>query len=43
MNILIVDDDIVDREMILRILKRSKILCNITEVETVDAALAYIK
>jgi len=42
MNILIVDDDIVDREMILRILKRSKILCNITEVETVDAALATL-
>jgi len=42
MNILIVDDDIVDREVILRILKRSKILCNITEVETVDAALAIL-
>jgi len=42
MNILIVDDDIVDREMILRILKRSKILCNITEVETVDAALEIL-
>jgi len=39
MNILIVDDDVVDREMILRILKRSKIQCNITEIETVDAAI----
>lgn len=39
MNILIVDDDIIDREMIVRALSRSKILCNITQVELVDEAL----
>ena len=39
MNILIVDDDIIDREVIVRALSRSKILCNITQVELVDEAL----
>ena len=39
MNILIVDDDVVDREMISRILKRSKIVCSITEVDSVDTAI----
>jgi diguanylate cyclase len=39
MNILIVDDDIIDTEMIVRALSRSKILCKITQVEMVDQAL----
>jgi diguanylate cyclase (GGDEF)-like protein len=42
MNILIVDDDLIDREMIVRALSRSKILCNITQVEMVDEALAIL-
>ena len=42
MNILIVDDDIVDREMIVRALKRSNIYCNITEVELVDQAVELL-
>ncbi len=39
MNILIVDDDKVDREQIIRTLKHSRISYNVTEVETVDEAL----
>ena len=42
MNILIVDDDIIDREMIVRALKRSNIFCNITEVELVDQAIELL-
>ena len=42
MNILIVDDDMIDREMIIRALKRSDILCNITQVEMVDQALEIL-
>jgi len=42
MNILIVDDDLIDREMIIRALKRSDILCNITQVEMVDQALEIL-
>jgi len=42
MNILIVDDDIIDREMIVRALKRSNIFCNITEVELVDQAVELL-
>ncbi|WP_028867283.1 two-component system response regulator [Psychromonas arctica] len=42
MNILIVDDDMIDREMIIRALKRSNILCNITQVEMVDQALEIL-
>ena len=43
MNILIVDDDIVDRELVTRLLRRSKITCDITEVESVDDALVQVK
>lgn len=39
MNILIVDDDVIDRKMIARALSRSNIFCNITEVEMVDEAI----
>ena len=42
MNILIVDDDIVDRELAIRTLKRSNIDCNITTVESVQAALEQL-
>lgn len=43
MKVLIVDDDIVDRELIKRTLKRSDISCNITEVESVDDALKNLQ
>jgi len=43
MELLIVDDDIVDRELVRRTLKRSNISCNITEVEAVDEALEKLK
>jgi diguanylate cyclase (GGDEF)-like protein len=39
MNILLVDDDIVDRTAITRVLKRSNLSVNITEMTTVDKAL----
>ena len=42
MNILIVDDDKIDREMIVRALTRSNILCNITQVDMVDRALEVL-
>lgn len=42
-NILIVDDDIVDRELLIRTLKRSTIECATTEVESVDQALVQLK
>ncbi len=42
MNVLIVDDDLVDRELIKRTLKRSNITCNITEVESIDDALVQL-
>jgi len=42
MNILIVDDDKIDREMIVRVLTRSNILCNITQVDMVDRALEVL-
>ncbi|WP_426356879.1 putative bifunctional diguanylate cyclase/phosphodiesterase [Pseudocolwellia sp. HL-MZ19] len=42
MNVLIVDDDLVDRELIKRTLKRSNITCNITEVESIDDALIQL-
>ncbi|HDY84261.1 hypothetical protein LCGC14_0637000 [marine sediment metagenome] len=43
MNILIVDDDQVDRESIKRSLKRPDYSSQVQEVESVDAALAIIK
>ncbi|MFT6597901.1 response regulator [Cycloclasticus pugetii] len=43
MNILIVDDDIVDRELITRTLKRSNISCEISGVESVDQGLEQLK
>jgi diguanylate cyclase (GGDEF)-like protein len=43
MNILIVDDDKVDRESIRRALKFTSSSCIIQEVESVDEALAIIK
>jgi CheY-like chemotaxis protein len=43
MNILIVDDDIVDRELITRTLRRSNISSDITGVESVDEALEQLK
>jgi diguanylate cyclase (GGDEF)-like protein len=43
MNILIVDDDVVDRELVTRILRRSNISCHITEVESVDAAIEELQ
>ena len=43
MNILIVDDDIVDRELITRTLRRSNITSDITGVESVDEALEQLK
>lgn len=42
-NILIVDDDIVDREQLIRTLKRSTIDCATTEVESVDQALEQLE
>ncbi|MEG3755716.1 putative bifunctional diguanylate cyclase/phosphodiesterase [Psychromonas arctica] len=42
MNILIVDDDKIDRAMIVRALSRSNILCNITQVDMVDRALEVL-
>ena len=42
MNILIVDDDRIDRETIVRALSRSDILCNITQVDMVDRALEVL-
>lgn len=42
MNILIVDDDVIDRKMIARALSRSNIFCNITEVEMVDEAIEIL-
>jgi len=41
-NILIVDDDLVDRELLIRTLKRSTIECLTTEVESVDQALEQL-
>ena len=42
MDILIVDDDIVDRELVIRTLKRSNFTCKVTSVETVNEALEQL-
>ena len=43
MNILIVDDDIVDREHIKRTLSKSDQKCNFIETESVDEGLAAFR
>lgn len=43
MNVLIVDDDIVDRELAIRTLKRSDIQCDFCEVESVNDALEKLE
>ncbi|MCJ8296674.1 MAG: diguanylate cyclase, partial [Colwellia sp.] len=43
MKLLIVDDDIVDRELVRRTLKRSNIAGDLTEVESVDEAIEQLR
>ncbi|WP_018693786.1 putative bifunctional diguanylate cyclase/phosphodiesterase [Algicola sagamiensis] len=42
MDILLIDDDEIDRLELIRVLKRSPLQCQITEAETVDEGLAIL-
>ncbi len=43
MKILIVDDDLVDRKALTRVLKKNIVACEVVEVETVDESLIVLK